>query len=215
MINADLSVPVIVRSAAMDWTPSPSPHVLRKRFFLRGPAEAGQVTSLVKYLPGAEFPSHGHPDGEEILVLDGVFSDQTGDWPAGSWLLNPEGFAHGPWSAEGCLLFVRLRQYPGRCQQTVTFGEPEWQRLTDRVLLASEQTMKRICVLAPDQSLQLAGTGGVEGFVLDGHLKLDVAPLEAFDWFRVPAGERITLESEGCALYLDEGSVSRLADTGR
>ena len=46
-------------------------------------------------------------------MLDGVFSDEHGDWPAGSYLLNPEGFRHAPFSREGCLLFVKLRQFPG------------------------------------------------------------------------------------------------------
>jgi hypothetical protein len=31
------------------------------------------------------------PGGEEILVLDGVFQDEQGSYPAGSWLRNPAG----------------------------------------------------------------------------------------------------------------------------
>jgi hypothetical protein len=47
-------------------------------------------------------------------VLQGVFSDELGDWPAGTFLLNPEGFQHAPFSKPGCMLFVKLRQFPGR-----------------------------------------------------------------------------------------------------
>ena len=64
---------------------------------------------MVRFDPGARFPRHAHPDGEEILVLDGVFSDETGDYPAGSHLLNPDGTSHAPWSGLGCTLFVKLR----------------------------------------------------------------------------------------------------------
>ena len=103
----------------MDWTPSPSGTVWRKRVHLVGPVESGQVTSVVRYQPRSTFHAHEHPDGEEILVLDGVFSDEHGDWPAGTYLLNPEGFRHAPFSREGCVLFVKLRQFPGRAREHV------------------------------------------------------------------------------------------------
>ena len=83
-INGDLSARVAVDTAAMDWTPSPSGTVWRKRVHLVGPPESGQVTSVVRYEPSSDFHVHEHPDGEEILVLDGVFSDDHGDWPAGT-----------------------------------------------------------------------------------------------------------------------------------
>src|SRR3546814_19133756 len=57
--------------------------------------------------------AHGHPQGEGILVLDGVFSDEHGDYPAGTFLLNPAGFRHAPFSEDGCILFVKLCQFPG------------------------------------------------------------------------------------------------------
>jgi hypothetical protein len=117
--NGDLSVRVDLDTTQLDWQPSPSGTVHRKRLHRVGPAEAGQVTSLVRYEPGASFHEHPHPEGEEILVLDGVFSDEHGDWKKGTYLLNPEGFSHAPFSREGCLLFVKLRQYPGRARTHV------------------------------------------------------------------------------------------------
>ena len=91
----------------------------RKRVHLVGPVESGQVTSVVRYQPSSTFHAHEHPDGEEILVLEGVFSDEHGDWPVGTYLLNPEGFRHAPFSREGCVLFVKLRQFPGRAREHV------------------------------------------------------------------------------------------------
>ena len=123
-INGDLSVRVAVDTAAMQWTPSPSRTVWRKRVHLVGPAEAGQVTSVVRYEPGSKFHVHDHPNGEEILVLEGVFSDEHGDWPAGTYLLNPEGFRHAPFSREGCVLFVKLRQYPSRTRAHIVVVTP-------------------------------------------------------------------------------------------
>lgn len=116
----------------MAWQPSPSPTVERKRLELDGPQEAGRVTSVVRYLPGSDFNVHEHPDGEEILVLDGVFTDASGDFPQGTFILNPQGFSHAPSSKDGCLLLVKLRQFPGLKRRQVrvnTYEEAAWRPL--------------------------------------------------------------------------------------
>lgn len=53
-------------------------------------------------------------------MLDGYFCDWRGDHGQGALLLNPEGFEHAPHSKDGCLIFVRLRQYPGPRPQRAT-----------------------------------------------------------------------------------------------
>jgi anti-sigma factor ChrR (cupin superfamily) len=78
-------------------------------FIIRGLQKRGVMTSIVRYDPGSGFISHEHPGGEEIFVIDGVFSDEAGDYPAGSFILNPEGFSHTPSSTSGCTLFMKLR----------------------------------------------------------------------------------------------------------
>lgn len=72
--------------------------------------EQARATSLVRYAPGSRFAAHSHPYGEEFLVLEGEFADQHGRYPALTWVHNPHGSAHAPFSDPGCLLFVRLRQ---------------------------------------------------------------------------------------------------------
>ena len=104
-INSDLSIRVAADTAGMEWAPSPSGSVWRKRVHLVGPPESGQVTSVVRYEPNSKFPVHDHPDGEEILVLEGVFSDELGDWPAGWVLLNPAACRHCPFPSCGCPRF--------------------------------------------------------------------------------------------------------------
>ncbi len=49
--------------------------------------------------------------GEEFLVLEGTFSDQEGDYPAGTYIRNPEGFSHAPFSKDACTLLVKLHQF--------------------------------------------------------------------------------------------------------
>jgi anti-sigma factor ChrR (cupin superfamily) len=112
-LNTDMTARAVVRSADMDWQAGPSPKVWRKRLYLDGRAEDGIVTSIVRYDAGSEFRTHQHPDGEEIFVLDGVLSSEHGDYPAGTYLLNPESTRHAPFSREGCVLFVKLQQYGG------------------------------------------------------------------------------------------------------
>ena len=69
------------------------------------------ATSVVRYAPGSSFAPHTHGAGEEFLVLDGVFSDETGDFPAGAYVLLTR-LWHTPSSGPGSTILVRLRQMP-------------------------------------------------------------------------------------------------------
>ena len=138
-LNGDLTQRAVMHTSTMEWQASPSGTVWRKRLHLVGSAEAGQVTSLVRYEPNASFPAHDHPEGEEILVLEGTFYDEHGDWPAGTYLLNPEGFRHAPFSKEGCMLFVKLRQYSGVGRQHVATRTDELSH--GRLLLSLESRL--------------------------------------------------------------------------
>ena len=112
-LNLDFSQRVVIDTAAMGWVDSPSDGVQRKPLS-REYAERGRTTSLVRFAPGSSFSPHSHPLGEEILVLEGVFSDENGDYGAGSYLRNPPGSRHKPFTREGCLLFVKLDQFDPR-----------------------------------------------------------------------------------------------------
>lgn len=107
MINMDFSKRVVVDGNTQNRVASPKPGVWRKPL-AREDAERGHATSLVRYDPGAKFSSHGHPLGEEILVLSGTFSDESGDYGAGTYFRNPEGFTHSPFSEQGCEILVKL-----------------------------------------------------------------------------------------------------------
>lgn len=101
---------VVIDTHQQPWIASPRAGVWRKPL-AREEAERGHATSLVKFEAGAHFSEHDHPLGEEILVLSGVFSDQSGDYHAGTYFRNPEGFIHAPFSKEGCVLLVKLHQF--------------------------------------------------------------------------------------------------------
>lgn len=110
MLNMDFSERVVIDTNRQSWIASPARGVERKPL-AREDKESGHATSVVRYLPGAAFSTHNHPRGEEILVLDGVFSDESGDYGAGHYFRNPPGSSHAPSSEQGCTLFVKLCQF--------------------------------------------------------------------------------------------------------
>ena len=107
-INADAELRVTVNTADLPWVASPMPGVQRKMLERDG-GEVARATSIVHYAPGASFSSHRHDLGEEFLVLDGVFEDEHGKYPAGTYVVNPPESMHTPFTQQGCTLFVKLR----------------------------------------------------------------------------------------------------------
>ena len=218
-LNDDFSALAVVHTATVDWQPSPSPTVWRKRLDLAGPAEAGRVTSIVRYDAKSQFHEHPHLGGEEIFVLEGTFSDEHGDYPAGSFLLNPEGFVHAPFSRDGCILFVKLRQYPGsdRRQIIVDTNAAPWREnvapgISVQELYSDPSYPERI-----DHVRIAPGTPGAdhdhpageEVFVLEGGYHDQHGSFEAGSWIRYPPGSRHQVASErGCRLYVKSGHLS-------
>lgn len=220
-INGNLAVRAVADTTLMDWTPSPSGSVWRKRVHLVGPPESGQVTSVVRYEPASSFPTHDHPDGEEILVLEGVFSDEHGDWPEGTFLLNPEGFRHTPFSKPGCVLFVKLRQFPGRERRHVVVDTDKlaWQPSSNPTIaykpLYQQDGFSDVVRLerwAPQADLgTLSYEKGAELFVLEGEFSDEAGTYSKGCWVRLPMGSKHHPRSAGgCTLYVKRSGLSYL-----
>jgi anti-sigma factor ChrR (cupin superfamily) len=221
LLNGDSRRRATMDTNAMEWAPSPSGTVWRKRLHLVGGEESGQVTSVVRYQPGASFPAHDHPEGEEILVLEGTFSDEHGDWRAGTHLLNPEGFRHAPFSRDGCVIFVKLRQYAGegREYRRTEVERLEWRATSRRGV--EEKVLYQESGFADVTRLErwsagaapgpLSVPGGVEIFVLEGALEDPLGRFAAGAWLRLPEGDQLDARSTaGCVLYVKTGAVSTL-----
>jgi anti-sigma factor ChrR (cupin superfamily) len=217
-INPDRRQLAVMHTAGMDWQPSPSPDVWRKRLELVGPEETGPVTSVVRYRAGGAFAEHGHPEGEEFLVLEGTFSDEHGDYPAGSFVLNPPGSRHTPFSREGCTLFVKLRQYAGegRRQLAIDTRDGDWQRTGlpgQEVLPLYAQhgfpERMRLARLAPGTEIPPhEHPSGAEIFLLSGDFEDGTGAYRAGDWVRYPPGSRHGMATRrGCSYYLKTGHL--------
>ena len=217
-LNADFTRRVVMDTAKMEWQASPSPTVWRKRLDSVG-GESGRVTSVVRYDPKSSFPEHDHPEGEEILVLAGTFSDEHGDYPVGTYLLNPPGFRHAPFSRKGCTIFVKLRQYAGGRREhvvvdtkTATWTPGPLPGVDVLPLYRSPSHPESIELLHFSGGASLPHhdcSGGAEIFVLDGALEDDEGSYAAGGWLRVPDGCQYALRSKkGCTLYIKRGHLA-------
>jgi anti-sigma factor ChrR (cupin superfamily) len=203
---------IVVDANALTWKPSPVAGVWRKRLWHAGAAESGRVTSLVRFDPGSGFPTHPHPEGEEIYVLSGAFSDADGDYPAGTYLLNPDGSSHAPWSAGGCTLLVRLRQHPGpEVQRSVVDSQSvRWRVRRDegsaeKPLVHRSDGRGRTSLIRIDAAGRVARHGhpfGEEAFVLEGELADEHGRYPAGTWIRNPVGSAHAPQSDGGCIFL-------------
>jgi hypothetical protein len=66
-------------------------------------------TALVRWAPDTRFNPHTHVGGEEIFVLAGVFRDEHGAYPAGTWIRSPHMSHHRPFTeSEGATILVKV-----------------------------------------------------------------------------------------------------------
>lgn len=216
-VNTDLTQRVVVHTVAHAWQPSPSGTVWRKPLYRQG-GEYGPVTSVVRYAAGGAFAPHTHPQGEEILVLEGVFADEHGDYPAGTYLLNPDGSRHAPRSPVGCVLLVRLRQYAGadRPQQALATPTLPWEPVSAGVqcqrLYAQAGYPETMTLLHLDPGAHWRWDrhpAGEELFVLTGDVQDADSTYPAGTWIREPASGSSELSSTGgCRLYRRSGRLA-------
>ena len=107
-LNADFSKRAAVHFRDAGWVASPAAGVERRMLDRIGD-EVARATTIVRFAPGSAFAAHTHDGGEEYLVLEGVFQDETGDFPVGSYVRNPPTSRHRPSAKDGA--FSR----PGAC----------------------------------------------------------------------------------------------------
>ncbi|MCA1368882.1 cupin domain-containing protein [Bradyrhizobium sp. BRP14] len=214
-INDDLSKPVIVHAAKLDWVPSPAAGVDRRMLFRVG-GEVARATSIVRYASGSAFPRHTHSGGEEILVLEGVFQDEHGDYPAGSYFRNPPGTSHIPAAKEGCTIFVRLWQFRDGDQTQIVCQPGEGERATPRpgasaatILFDDGREEVRLEDWRADETISVANTRGLEFLVFSGGLTIGGETLEPESWGRLPAGTDLIaiIGPDGVRIWLKDAPL--------
>ncbi|MGD1806474.1 cupin domain-containing protein [Dapis sp. BLCC M126] len=214
-LNADLQERVVVFTEDLPWRDSPMAGVQR-RMLERDGEEVARATSLVRYAPSSYFSAHTHGGGEEFLVLDGIFSDEQGDYKPGTYVRNPVNSSHTPHSKDGCTILVKLRQMEPQDQQRVVISTTQAKWLPGEVPGLQVMPLHTYQTEQVDLMKLAAGTnfpsseygGGEEIFILEGVLKDEQGVYPKRTWLRNPPGYIHTLSSdEDCLIYRKIGHL--------
>lgn len=214
--NSDFTKKAVIQTNDLDWVPSPAAGV--SRIFLdRIGDEVARATSIVRYEPNAFFDAHTHDGGEEIFVLDGVFSDEGGDHPAGTYIRNPPESKHTPYSKEGCVLFVKLRQFHSEDMSTITIDTKTatWYPglvpgLSVMPLHEFDGVGTALVKWAPDTIFNPhVHPGGEEILVLQGVFHDEHGSYPTGSWIRSPRYSKHApfTKSEGALIYVKTGHL--------
>ncbi|MBQ0719292.1 MAG: cupin domain-containing protein [Gammaproteobacteria bacterium] len=218
-LNNALDKRALMYSAALTWLDSPMPGVARRMLEREGGEMASRATTLVRYEAGSSFSAHSHDLGEEFMVLEGVFSDESGDYGEGMYVRNPPGSSHRPFTRKGCEIFVKLRQFSPDDSNVVrvdtqtsawlpTAIEGQWVMPLYR---RDGSDPEYVSLLKWSPGVQLKGhdhQGGEEVFVLKGSFGDEQGLYPQGTWLRNPAGSSHQPYSpNGCVLYIKTGHL--------
>jgi len=212
-LNADFSAPVLVRTDQLDWQASPMAGVHRRMLDRIG-GEVARATTIVRFAPGSAFSEHTHNGGEEFIVLDGVFQDEHGDFPAGTYVRNPPTTAHTPSAAEGCTIFVKLWQFDMddrtqfRKNMADELGAPV-DGVATAILHEDDREVVTYSHIDAGATLQADTPGGIEVLVIAGTASTGEETLGKHDWLRLPEGSTLELTggAEGAKVWMKTGHL--------
>lgn len=219
-LNADFDQRASMHAESLEWKASPMQGVHRRMLDRIGD-EVARATSIVRYDPGSRFSPHVHAGGEEFLVLEGVFQDEQGDFPAGYYVRNPPQSSHTPASEPGCVILVKLWQFDRDDRSHVRIDTNRMASLpvADRPgveimpLFRDAREDVRIETWAPNQDIELTPEGGVELFVLAGGFEEGGETFGLHDWLRLPAAAplRARAGGDGARVWVKSGHLHDVA----
>ena len=216
-INADFSQTVLVHNDEQQWIASPMAGVDRKPLDRIG-AEVARATSIVRYAPKSHFSPHVHSGGEEFVVLEGVFQDEHGDYPMGSYVRNPPQSQHKPGAEQGCVIFVKLWQFQLEDRQHVnimmdtapiSFSDAA-KHIVERLLFTDQHEQVKHIELQPNTQWTSSSEQGNELLVLAGSVTHNLDKLKQYDWLRIPTGQKLLVQAgkEGAKMWLKQGNFA-------
>lgn len=215
-LNADFTKRVALHAAEIPWQASPIAGVDRRMLDRIGD-EVARATSIVRYAPGSHFSPHIHTGGEEFIVIDGVFQDEHGDFPAGSYIRNPPTSRHTPGSEVGCTILVKLWQFDpaDRTQVRIDLNKiaavPVAGRTGVAVTPLFEDEREDVRVERWDANTEVAieTGGGAELFVLEGGFEESGEAFTRHSWLRLPDGARggAKAGAEGATVWIKTGNL--------
>ncbi|MFK7945820.1 MAG: cupin domain-containing protein [Paracoccaceae bacterium] len=216
-LNADFTKRAVVHGARTEWVASPMKGVERRMLDRIGD-EVARATSIVRYAPGSSFSAHTHTGGEEFLVLDGVFQDDYGDFPAGTYVRNPPTTSHTPASEGGCTIFVKLWQFDpdDRNQFHVDTESSAYADDPERagaVVMKLHKDAREEVVMerwAPGAHISLSSDGGMEVLTIKGDFTEAGERFAPQSWLRLPTGAKSEAVAgpEGAQVWIKRGHLA-------
>lgn len=220
-LNADFTKRILLHADEIEWVASPMAGVHRRMLDRIGD-EVARATTIVRYGPGSHFSAHTHDGGEEFIVLEGVFQDEHGDYPAGSYIRNPPTSSHTPGSEAGCTIFVKLWQFDAedRTQVKIDMNKMASVRAAGQAgvqvmpLFQDSRETVEMQTWAPGAGVAMPLPGGAEFMVLDGGFETDGDTLGRHSWLRMPAGSALegVAGPEGAKVWMKTGHLLPLPD---
>ena len=215
-LNSDFSKRIVVHGESLSWQDSPMPGV-KRRMYDRIGDEVARATTVVSYAPGSQFSPHTHGGGEEFLVLDGVFEDEHGSYPAGTYVRNPPQSAHTPGSTPGCIMLVKLWQFDPSDRTHIIIDTNKIDAVSDAnrpgvsvtPLFRDKRESVRIETFGAGARASVDTDGGAEIFVLSGECSQSGDVFRPSSWLRVPIGQtaEITAGPNGAKLWVKSGHL--------
>ncbi len=217
-LNADTSLRAVAETTNIKWETSEAGGVLRKRLE-RIDQKPEPVTTIVRYQANSAFPAHQHINGEEIFVLEGTFSDNHGNYQTGSYLRNPAGTSHLPFSKDGCTIFVKLQQFQLNDSKQCHIQTKQQQWLPGPVPGVSVMPLHEFgteqVALVKWEANTIFQThqhlGGEEIFVLEGAFEDELGSYPKGTWLRNPPNSIHTpFTRQECIMFVKTGHLSSL-----
>ena len=214
--NSDLSARIVIIESQEKWRSSPSDGVKRIYLDRADYTEYTSATSIVKFDRRSRFLAHDHKNGEEFLVLDGIFSDEYGDYHKGTYVRNPHGSCHSPYSKDGCKIFVKLRQFQkGDTARVVKSMSEPWKIYNEEVdFLKLHQFKTEIAYLAKfkpysEVKMPFKNNNGEEILILSGNLCDSTNNFSAVTWIRDPKScfEHASAGAHGLCIFVKSGHL--------
>lgn len=214
-LNAEFDKPVVIHTDQLEWKPSPMPGVDRRMLDRIG-GEVARATSIVRYAPDSHFSAHTHTGGEEFIVLQGVFQDEHGDYPEGTYVRNPPTTQHTPRSKSGCIIFVKLWQFDSndrnqfRKNMADELGAPS-NGIATAVLHRDEFETVTYSHIDAGAAYDNTDSGGIEMLVIAGSLVHRGETLAEGAWLRLPEGEtlQVTANTQGAKIWIKTGHLAQ------
>ena len=204
-INADFHVPVSVETKVVEWHASST--IGNKKCFERIERNKSRMTMLAQLPAGRPFKKFGHDEDVEFFVLSGVFSDSDGDYGAGSYVRNPAGTNHEPFTGDGCTVLFKLGQFQPLDRKRIVIdtknspirwlpvGEPGVSRLALHHFSEEDIYLYRIrteCWITFKHE-----SHGLELFICEGAISVKGNRYVVGDWLRYPAGSKVKVSAIG------------------